>query len=352
MLRDLGADPVRIQMAILARPVTHVLLAPELERFSVDLTRAARNGQYDPVAARDSEIAAVFRILESPQRESPVLVGKPGVGKTAIAEEIARRIAADDMPLKRLVRLDTGALIAGAARPGDFEKRLTDLLHEVRRHRDLLLFIDDIDTLAGLGAPQGALDALRIVQRALTADNLRILAATTPELYRKYLQAENFSPVFVEEPTPEAALAILQALRTKYEAHHEVQISDGALAAAVELSGRIVHRSLPDKAIDLMDEAAATVRIRALYAQTGPENEEELTALMQDKEDAILAEAYEVAAELYAKELKLRERLAEYTSLRKEDGPPLVTERDIREIIAAWFSDDDEYEENFETEPD
>lgn len=343
MLRDLGADTMKMQQMLLSGDTRQAVPAPELECFSIDLTKAARSGQYDPVAAREEEIDMVFHILCGSENNSPVLVGDPGVGKTAIAEEIARRIAEEKCSFQRLVRLDTGALIAGTGMPGDFEKRLTDLLREIRCHQELLLFIDDMDTLAGLGAPEGALDALSILRRAIKEDGLRILGATTPELFEQHFAKDSgfasFMTVHVAEPEPEEAVEILRALRAKYEAHHGVKISDEALEAAVRLSVRIAGRRLPDKAIDLMDEAAAKVRISALAASAQREDTEKLEKLIADKEDAVTAEAYEVAAVLYEEEQKIRARLAQTCAYVKEDGRPLVTVRDIREIAGSWMPD-------------
>ena len=293
-----------------------------LEQFSEDLV--ARAASMDPVIGREKEIDMVIGILCRKSKNNPALVGEPGVGKTAIAEGLAQRMAMGNVPPqlkeKRLVSLNMASLVAGTKYRGEFEERLRDVLAEIRRSADVILFVDEMHTIVGAGAAEGAIDAANIFKPALGRGELQMLGATTREEYRKYIEKDaalerRFQSVMVGEPSKEEALAILRGLRDKYEAHHKLKISDEALEAAVNLSVRyIADRFLPDKAIDLIDEAASRLRITA---HTSPsdlkEMEEKLQSLSHEKEEAISAQNFEGAAKLRDEEQKLK---ADYDAKR------------------------------------
>jgi ATP-dependent Clp protease ATP-binding subunit ClpC len=326
-------------------------LPPNLARFSRDLSGLARAGELDPVIGRDGEVQRVIRILSRKTKNNPVLVGEPGVGKTAIAEGLAQRIVAGEVPDvlrdKRVLALDLGSLVAGTAMRGEFEQRLQALLEEIRALQGrVIVFIDEIHTLVGAGNAQGALDASNLLKPALARGELQCLGATTLDEYRKHIEKDaalerRFQPVMVAEPTPAQATEILRGLRDGYEAHHRVKISDQAIDAAVELSDRYVtDRFLPDKAIDLMDEAAAMVR---LAASTGPGRIRELEARLQAKETEKRAAA---AAERYADAEKLKAEVevleaevrAARTRWQERRGTeePAVTPADVARVVSEW----------------
>ena len=321
-----------------------------LKNFARDLCELAASGKIDPVIGRDTETERLIQILSRRQKNNPCLIGEPGVGKTAVVEGLAARIVKGDVPeslLDKIVAtLDIASMIAGAKYRGEFEERFKNVLEEARKNPNIILFIDEIHTIIGAGAAEGAVDAANIIKPALARGELQVIGATTISEYRKHIEKDaalerRFQAVNVGEPSPEDALEILRGLREKYEAHHKLAISEEALRAAVELSVRyIADRYLPDKAIDLIDEAASRLRIRAY---TSPEaikhKEEELKTVCREKETAILAQEFEHAAALRDKEQTLKKEIdAEKSNWRtSQDAISLtVTERDIAEIVTQW----------------
>ncbi|MGA9525336.1 MAG: ATP-dependent Clp protease ATP-binding subunit [Myxococcaceae bacterium] len=326
-------------------------LPPMLTRYSRDLSAFAQAGELDPVIGRDPEIERVIRILSRKTKNNPVLIGEPGVGKTAIAEGLAQRIEAgmvpDTLRGKRVIALDLGSMLGGTRLRGEFEERFTNLMKEIRElEGKIILFIDELHTLVGAGAGEGAMDASNMIKPALARGELQCLGATTLDEYRENIEQDaalerRFQPVMVSEPTPEQAIEILLGLRDSYEAHHRVKIADAALDAAVELSDRYISdRFLPDKAIDLMDEAAAMVR---LASHTEPvrvrELEAELTELEKEKEACVAAEKYDEAARLKG-EMEGRKTELEglKTNWQKERGmnEPTVTPEAIATVVSEW----------------
>ncbi|WP_279426342.1 ATP-dependent Clp protease ATP-binding subunit [Anaeromyxobacter terrae] len=326
-------------------------LPPNLARFSRDLSALARAGELDPVIGREAEVERVIRVLSRKTKNNPVLVGEPGVGKTAIAEGLAQRISAGDVPEvlrdKRVLALDLGGMLAGTRFRGDFEQRLTGLMDEIRKLKGkIILFIDEIHTVVGAGGAEGAMDASNLLKPALARGELQALGATTLDEYRKHIEKDaalerRFQPVLVSEPTPAQTLEILRGLRDPYEAHHRVKITDAALDAAVDLSDRYVtDRFLPDKAIDLMDEAAAMVR---LSAASGPDRLSQLEGRVaqreKDKAEAVAAERYAEAAEV-KKELEgLKAELDEMRKGWREQRStqePSVDPEDVARVVAEW----------------
>ena len=321
-----------------------------LEKYSRDLTRAAQDGELDPVIGRSSEIERIVQILSRRTKNNPVLIGEPGVGKSAVAEGLAQLIVAGKVPEtlvgKRLLSLDLGSMIAGSKYRGEFEERLKETIKEVKKQGNVILFIDEFHTLIGAGKAEGSMDAANILKPALARGDLQCIGATTLDEYRKNIEKDaalerRFQPVKVGEPSPEEALAILKGLRDRYEAHHKVQITDEAIEAAVSLSDRYISdRFLPDKAIDLMDEAASRVRLRSFTAPPDvKEQEERLKALKNEKDEAIAHQDFEKAASLRDEERKLRELIAEKRSAwdsRRSSTHEMVTEEDIAQIVASW----------------
>ncbi len=323
---------------------------PTLDQLGVDLTAMARAGQLDPIVGRESEIERVVQILSRRTKNNPVLIGEPGVGKTAIAEGLAHRIVSGDVPDtlmgKRMLTLDIGLLVAGTKYRGEFEERLKKVIEEIRSSGNCILFIDELHMLVGAGAAEGAVDAANILKPALARGEIQAIGATTLDEYRKHIERDaalerRFQPVRVDEPTIEESIQILEGVRGAYEEHHKLKISDEAIKAASELSARYVSdRFLPDKAIDLIDEAAARVRIRRY--STPPSVREAasgLDALRREKDQAIANQQYEYAAELREREVRLQSKLeeleAEVESERDADQP-IVTEDDIRDVISQW----------------
>jgi len=323
---------------------------PTLDSFSRDLSDLARAGRLDPVIGRDKEIQRVIQVLSRRTKNNPVLIGEPGVGKTAIAEGLAQKIVSGQIPEslegKRLVTLDLASLVAGAKYRGEFEERLKKVMEEVRGAENVILFIDELHTLIGAGAAEGAIDAANILKPALARGELQCIGATTLDEYRKHIEKDaalerRFQPITVGEPSREESLAILKGLRDRYEAHHRVKISDEALAAAVNLSDRYLpDRFLPDKAIDLMDEASSKVRLKV---QTAPpdlkEAEAQLETVRKEKDAAIRAQEFEKAAQLRDQEKSLAEKLETTRSqwqIEKETEKWLVTEEDIAQVLASW----------------
>ncbi|HEY8450933.1 MAG TPA: ATP-dependent Clp protease ATP-binding subunit [Natronosporangium sp.] len=321
-----------------------------LDQFGRNLTQAAREGKLDPVIGREKEIERVMQVLSRRTKNNPVLIGEPGVGKTAIVEGLAQMIVNGDVPetllRKRVVTLDLGALVAGSKFRGEFEERLKKVMDEIRSSGDVILFIDEMHTIIGAGAAEGAIDASNILKPALARGELQCIGATTLDEYRKHVEKDpalerRFQPVMVEEPTVEETIAILEGLRDRYEAHHRVKITDEALRAAARLSDRYVSdRFLPDKAIDLIDEAASKVRLQGLVQPPELKQlEEEIEETRVEKEAAIKNEEFEKAASLRDKEQKMREELerkrAQWKSDRsRTDGT--VDAEDIAQVVSAW----------------
>ena len=365
ILRTVGVDPKKMYSSIVqkineapkAAPAGAVSSTKEsgkkgsaLEEFTRDLTESARAGRLDPVIGRDEEIRRVIQILSRRTKNNPVLIGEPGVGKTAIAEGLAERIAAADVPEelldKRVLSLDLSGMVAGTKYRGEFEERIKKTIDEVKKAGNVILFIDELHTIVGAGSAEGAVDAANILKPALSRGEIRVVGATTLDEYRKYIEKDaalerRFQPVTVGGPSPEATLEILKGLRDKYEAHHKLTITDEALEAAVSLSRRYINdRFLPDKAIDLMDEAASQVRMSA--ESTSPDLkslEEKINALHREKADAIAAQDYEKAAQLR----DLEQKYTQQVDIERENWKKsLSTNRgsvgaeDIAKVVAGW----------------
>ena len=323
---------------------------PVLDQYGKDLTRLARNGELDPVIGREQEIQRVVQILSRRTKNNPVLIGDPGVGKSAIIEGLAQRIAGGNIPEllknKRVVTLELGGMLAGTKYRGEFEERIKSAIDELIENKNTILFIDELHTIVGAGASEGSIDASNIMKPALARGQIQVVGATTPDEYRKYIEKDGalerrFQPVSVGEPSREEAVEILFGLRDRYEAHHKAAITDGAIRAAVELSGRYISdRFLPDKAIDLMDEAASRVRLAAYVSPPDMRAlEDKLTALLKEKEEAVNNQNFERAAAIRDEERALKEEMAARKADwdRVRDGTQsVVTEHDIAEVVNAW----------------
>ena len=323
---------------------------PTLDQLGIDLTGAARAGKLDPTVGREGEIQRVTQILSRRTKNNPVLIGEPGVGKTAIVEALAQRIADNDVPAtlqgKRLVTLDMGALVAGTKYRGEFEERLKKVVEEIRSSGNCVLFIDEIHTMVGAGAAEGAVDAANILKPSLARGEMQTIGATTLDDYRKYVERDpalerRFQPVKVEEPTVEETIEILRGIKSRYEEHHQLEITDEALTSAANLAARfIADRFLPDKAIDLVDEASSRVHISF---STAPLSVKEATKILdsvrKEKDDAISSRQYEFAAELRDRETKLVEKLSTLEKDWKEEvdeQKAVVTEEHISEVVSMW----------------
>ncbi|WP_017327517.1 ATP-dependent Clp protease ATP-binding subunit [Synechococcus sp. PCC 7336] len=314
-----------------------------LAEYGTDLTELAAAGQLDPTIGRDTELDRVMQILGRRTKNNPVLVGEPGVGKTAIAEGLAQRIANLDVPEalleKRVISLDLGLLLAGTRFRGEFEERLHQVIDEVRSAGNVILVIDEVHTLVGAGGLDGGLDASNMLKPALARGELQCIGATTLNEYRQHIEADaalerRFQMVLVGEPTLEQALAILQGVRDRYERHHKLTVSDEASIAAVRLSHRYIQdRQLPDKAIDLIDEAGSRVRLRHALASTDKALRDELRQVQRDKEAAISAQEFDTAAKLRERELAL---LAQLNGERNASLQPVVEAEDIADVVSAW----------------
>ncbi len=310
----------------------------------------AREGKLDPIIGRDKAIERVIQILSRRSKNNPCLIGEPGVGKTAVAEGLAQKIASGQVPEilkdKRVITLEMSSMLAGAKYRGEFEERLKKAMEEVAKSGKIILFIDEIHTIIGAGAAEGAIDAANILKPALSRGEIQIVGATTLGEYRKYIEKDaalerRFQPITLDEPTPEEALEILKGIRDKYEAHHRVKISDKALEAAVTLSTRYISdRFLPDKAIDLVDEAASRLKLKSMTAPPDVrELEQKIEAVKTEKESAITTQEYEKAAKLRDKEKELREELRktkEDWTNDNSDAAKEVTENEIAEIVSLW----------------
>jgi ATP-dependent Clp protease ATP-binding subunit ClpC len=335
------------------RPVDKHSKTPTLDQFGRDLTADAREGRLDPAAGREREIRRMITVLGRRQKNNPVLIGEPGVGKTAIVEGIARRIAEGRVPAplqdKRIISLSMGGMVAGAMFRGQFEERIKSVLEEVRQAQDVILFIDELHTVVGAGAAEGAVGAADLLKPALARGELRAIGATTLDEYRKHIEKDaalerRFQPVMVGEPSVEEAIAMLQLVRPNYEQHHGVKVTDEAITAAVKLSDRYINdRFLPDKAIDVMDEAASALRLEAMeQGLITPERvgelEHELSAVQAEKEAAALAEQYERAASLRQRELVLQQQLDEARGHTAEAQALVVTPEHVAKVVELWTS--------------
>jgi ATP-dependent Clp protease ATP-binding subunit ClpC len=360
VLESLGVslDKVRAQVIhVLSQSSTYsqhesrqATRTPTIDQMGIDLTAAARAGKLDPCIGRSKEIERVVQILSRRTKNNPALIGEPGVGKTAIVEGLAQKIVAGDVPEtllgKRLLTLDIGSLVAGTKYRGEFEERLKKIIEEIRTAGNCVMFIDELHTLVGAGAAEGAVDAANILKPSLARGELQCIGATTLDEYRKYIERDaalerRFQPVQVDEPSVEETIEILRGIKDRYETHHRLEITDEALRAAAELAARYIpDRFLPDKAIDLVDEASSRVRLQKSAAPpTLKEAMRGLEAVQHEKESAITSQQYELAAELRDREVKLREKIDTLESgLQEARGTdrPKVTEDHIADIVSMW----------------
>ncbi|MDE6412784.1 MAG: ATP-dependent Clp protease ATP-binding subunit, partial [Eubacterium sp.] len=323
---------------------------PTLDEFGKDLTEAARDGKIDPVIGRDKEIERVIQILSRRTKNNPCLIGEPGVGKTAIAEGLALKIVKDEVPEllaeKKIVALDLTSMVAGTKYRGDFEERIKKAMDEVKKAKDVILFIDEVHTIMGAGSAEGAVDAANILKPSLARGDIQVIGATTIDEYRKNIEKDaalerRFQSVLVGEPTEEETVEILKGLRDKYEAHHKVKITDEAIDTAVRMSARyIADRFLPDKAIDLVDEAASRVRLKAFTAPPNlKEMENEIKRLQEEKASAVRSQDFENAAKIRDKEKELKTLLSEekekWKNSSSHDVKEITTE-DIASVVSSW----------------
>jgi len=360
ILNSLGADLDKVReevVDLLGGKVTvqkahKPSITPTLDRFGRDLTELAKNGELDPVIGREKEIERVIQILSRRTKNNPVLIGEAGVGKTAIAEGIAQKIVNGSLPEpllnRRVVTIELGSVVAGTKYRGEFEKRMERILNEIRKARNIILFVDEIHTLVGAGAAEGAIDASNILKPALARGELQCIGATTLDEYRKYIERDEalerrFQIVMVNEPTVKQTIEILKGLRDKYEAFHRVRITDEALVAAAKHSYRYIQgRFLPDKAIDVIDEAAARVKLQNNIRPKELKNiEVELEKIKNEKEEAIKAQEFEKAAKLRDKEKNLKEKLTKQKAYWEADKgkkveEQVVTARDVAYIVSSW----------------
>ena len=322
---------------------------PSLDEFGRDLTLAAQELRLDPVVGREKEIERVIQILARRTKNNPVLIGEPGVGKTAVAEGLATRIVNAEVPDildgKKVIQLDMGLLVAGTKYRGEFEERLKKIMDEIRQAGNIILVIDEMHTLIGAGAAEGAIDAANILKPALSRGEIQVIGATTLDEYRKYVEKDSalerrFQPVIIDEPTEEESIEIIKGLKPKYEEHHKLIISDEAIVAAVKLSNKyITDRFLPDKAIDVIDEASSKVRLKVSnLSPEGKELEKELRGLIKEKEEAIRNQEFEKASQLRDDEADLKERIREMAQKYKEEheaNKPTVTAENVAEVIST-----------------
>jgi len=321
----------------------------DIADFGTDLNESAKQGKIDPVIGRDKEITRIIQILSRRTKNNPVLIGEPGVGKTAIAEGLAQRIVNGNVPEilrnKRIISLSISSMLAGAKYRGEFEERLKKAIDEVQKHDDMIIFIDEIHTLVGAGATEGAMDAANILKPALARGEFQVIGATTLDEYKKHIEKDaalerRFQPVLVGEPSEEDALEILKGLRDRYEAFHKAKITDEALEAAVSLSSRyITDRFLPDKAIDVVDEAASKVRMKVFSAAPDVKAlETQLADVKKEKEAAVTAQEFEKAAEMRDEEKRIEKEINDKKNAAKEnsDAKLVVTDEDIASVVAQW----------------
>jgi ATP-dependent Clp protease ATP-binding subunit ClpC len=323
---------------------------PTLDQLGTDLTVLARADKLDPVIGRNKEIERVIQILSRRTKNNPALIGQPGVGKTAIVEGLAQNIAAVEIPEalqgKRIIALDIGALVAGTKYRGEFEERLKRVIEEEKNAGNCILFIDEMQTIVGAGAAEGAVDASNILKPSLSRGEIQCIGATTLDDYRKYVEKDpalerRFQTVLVTEPTVEETLDILRGIKHRYEEFHHLIISDEALEVAASLAARYIpDRYLPDKAIDLVDEASSRVRIKHGSVPIGlTEARRALESMRKEKEAAIAAQQYEYSSELRERELRLENKIAkmeEEWQAKQELGKPTVTSEDIAEVVSMW----------------
>ena len=364
VLENLGVDLSKVRSQIIrslgdntevaAGNTTTRSKTPTLEEFGTNLTQKAIDGKLDPVVGRAKEIERVIQILGRRTKNNPVLIGEPGVGKTAIAEGLAQRIANRDIPDtlddKRVVALDIGLLIAGTKYRGEFEERLKKIMDEVRTANNIILVIDEVHTLIGAGAAEGAIDAANILKPALSRGELQCIGATTLEEYRKHIEKDaalerRFHPVMVGEPSVDETIEILYGLRERYEKHHKLIISDEALAAAAKFADQyIADRFLPDKAIDLIDEAGSRVRLmNSQLPAAAKELDQELREILKTKDEAVRNQDFEKAGQLREREMEIKAQINAIAQSKKgaeeaSNQTPIVTEEDIAQIVAAWTS--------------
>ncbi len=360
VLQDMGVDLNRVRLEIMNLLGTGVSgispstktqpKTPALDAFGRDLTRLAQEGKLDPVIGRDNEIQRVIQVLSRRTKNNPVLLGEAGVGKTAIVEGLGQRIISGDVPEvlkdKRIIALDLALMVAGTKYRGQFEERIKAVMEEIKRSKDVVIFIDELHTIVGAGAAEGAIDASNILKPALARGEIQCIGATTLDEYRKHIEKDaalerRFQPIMVEPPTVEQTIEILKGLRDKYEAHHRVKFSDQALEAAAKLSDRYVSgRFLPDKAIDLIDEAGAKARLKVLTVPPEiKEMEKKLEQIRKEKESFIKQQNFEAAANLRDEERKLRlelEKVKKNWTQKRESIVPEVTGEDIAKIVSQW----------------
>lgn len=369
VLENLGADPnnIRTQVIRMVGESAEAVGAgvgggssnnkmPTLEEYGTNLTKLAEEGKLDPVVGRQPQIERVTQILGRRTKNNPCLIGEPGVGKTAIAEGLAQRIANGDVPEtiegKKVITLDMGLLVAGTKYRGEFEERLKKLMEEIKQSDEIILFIDEVHTLIGAGAAEGAIDAANILKPALARGELQCIGATTLDEYRKHIEKDpalerRFQPVKVPEPTVDETIQILKGLRERYEIHHKLRYTDEALVAAAQLSYQYISdRFLPDKAIDLVDEAGSRVRLRhAQLPEEARELEKELRQITKEKNEAVRGQDFEKAGELRDREMDLKTQISALVDKNKEmskaeteagEEGPIVTEVDIQHIVSSW----------------
>ena len=357
ILKEFGIDQEKVYQALMTVRGGHRVDDPRaeshyrsLEKYTIDLTKLAREGKLDPVVGRDDEIRQVMQTLSRRKKNNPAIIGEAGVGKTAIAEGLAARIVAGDVPNslknRRVLALDMGGLVAGSKFRGEFEERLKSVVDEVKQAQgEVILFLDEIHTMVGAGAAEGGIDASNLLKPALARGELQCIGATTTDEFRRYIEKDSalerrFQPIYMEEPTVEETVEILKVLRPRYEAHHKVEIDDSALHAAARLSDRyIVDRHLPDKAVDFIDEASSKLRIDAESLPSGLKKSEEQIHRLADQEEAAAQRSeYEVAAQIRTERLRLE---AEYEaekqqSLGERNIDMVVRESDIAELVSKW----------------
>ncbi|WP_016953419.1 ATP-dependent Clp protease ATP-binding subunit [Anabaena sp. PCC 7108] len=357
VLQNLGVDLQAVRSAVISRLGEDVTVFAgggssskrtqnlTIEEFGRNLTKLAQEGKLDPVVGRQKEIERTVQILGRRTKNNPVLIGEPGVGKTAIAEGLAQRIINQDVPEvllnKQVISLDMGSVVAGTRFRGDFEERLKKIMEEVRTEGNIILVIDEIHTLVGAGGTEGGLDAANILKPALARGELQCIGATTLDEYRQHIERDaalerRFQPILVGEPSIEETIQILYGLRGAYEQHHKVHISDAAIVAAAELSDRYISdRFLPDKAIDLIDEAGSRVRLRNSRTSTDKELKRELVGVTKAKEEAVRLQNFDKAGKLRDQEVEIQGRL--YTEATQQNAKaPIVDEEDIAQIVASW----------------